>query len=835
MNAIILINGVDVTGACRVADTRINYDSSRRITTASITVIGATIGHEARYDYAHYDESAYAVDLQELYEVTILDGRDGVTKLFDGQIYTIDLEQTDSTAGQEVFYHCSMNDWAAWLDRAICWDTSFSLPLPASDSAILTALLGQFCPRITLASIATMVPTIQAFDWKTKTCRQVLDDMAALSMAEWHVDFDANLYYGPASAAPAAPFALSTLPDYETTFPVKVSGYRHDFSNPVNRAYVRGALDPTTGVAITASYADPVSISKYGEYQAAVVDEQITTGWDASLRAKSTVLKYSQPIEQGNFTIWKDGLALGMQVTITEANIGFTGQYIIRSLAMQWEDKYTVRYEAQFGAVQPDLETLLRLMDQRARWASANPAVGVPAPGSVTDASIAPGGLSASSIGSVNANTILGQVTASQIQSVNAGAIVGQVAASQISTVNATSIQGVVTASQIGSVNATTIQGVVVSSQLADGIIDNLSKYATALTPIPMLNAIPTLPNKNNPPNSFFYYIPNGHFYQINSAGTSYALNDNPQGSLTSFYNIGAISASSIIGLILAAQINSITAGQITGQISASQIGSVNASSISGTVTASQIASVNATAIQGTLTAAQIGTVNASAITGTIAYNQIGSINAATITVNQIGDSQISGISGGKINAGAINVGGGGGMPGMLQVYNGSGAVIAQLGSLSTGGYGGWFQIFGAGGSGYSTAKLYTDTGGNAYVNNVNFTVTAGGTTITMSPVTVDPTYSSGAVQVINGSDKTYVVSRGIILYSGSTVIGSLDRANGGAWAELVVGSIFLNSGGTNLCRADGGFGVAGNTGQTETVSISGVSLRFMGGIYIGH
>jgi hypothetical protein len=847
VNIIVMLNGADVTNVCRLSETRISFDSTRRITTANLTIMGDAISREARYDYAHYGQSVYALDLRELYEVTILDGRDGVTKLFDGQIYVLEMEQSDGPTF-DLFYKCELNDWAAWLDRSVCWDMSFALTLPASDQAILTALLTEFCPKITLASIANIVPAIQAFDWKTKTCRQVLDDLCALSMGEWRVDFDGKLYYALPSAAPAAPFDLSTTPDYVSSFPVRVSGYRHDFSNPINRAYVRGAIDAASGAAIEASYSDPVSISQYGEYQSAVVDEQITTAADASLRAKSTVLKYSAPIEQGNFTIWKDGLALGMQVSIHDDWLGLDGQYIIRALTMAWEDQYTVRYEAQFGAAQPDLETILRLIEQRSSWKTANPQVGTPAPGSVTDASIAAGGLHATSIGSVNANTILGQLTATQIGSVNAGAIVGAVTASQISTVNATSIQGAVVASQIGSVNATTIQGVVVSSQLADQIINNLAKYVDALRPVPMVQTsagLPTLPDKNYPPNSFFYYVPDGHFYQINAAGTAWALNDNPQSVSMSFYHIGAISASSIVGLIVAAQIQTITAGQITGQISAGQINSVNASSISGQVTAAQIATVNASSIQGSLSAGQIGSVNASSITGTLASTQIGSVNAATITIGLVQSTQIGSVNGGTITAGTvssaqlnstqIDVGGGGSKPGKLNVWDGSSNIIAQLGLLSTGNYGGWFKVFGAGGSDYNSAAVKTDTGGNLSVTNATFTVNAGGAVISISPTTVDPTYSSGAVQVTAGSDKTVHISRGIILYSGSSVIGSLDRASGGSWAELVVGSIFLNSGGTNLCRADGGFGVAGNAGVTETFSISGTQLRFMGGIYIGH
>jgi hypothetical protein len=495
VNAIIKLDGVDATANCRLQDTRISYDSSRRITTATITVMAhsgvASTG--ARYDAARYDGDAYSLAAGELPLCTILDGRDGVTKLFEGQAYAMTLEQSDGK-GLEVFYRLEMNDYAAWLDRAVCWG-GFTLTLPASDAEIVQALVGHFCPRIdSAADVAEVVPTIQAYDWKNKTARQVLDDMAALAGAEWRVDFDAVLHYGLAADAPEAPFALSTSPNYTTTFPVNVSGYKRDFSNPVNRCYVRGAALPDAAGFIEATYSDPVSLGKYGELQATVVDEQITTGWDAALRAKSVVLRYAYPVESGNFTIWaKDGLGVGQQVAITEETLGVNGWYVIRSLTMQWISKEDVEYSAQFGAAQPDLETLLRLIDQRTRWkttvlppttSGGGGTTGPPPDGSVTDASIAAGGLHAGSIASVNANTIQGLLTAGQIQNVNASSIIGTISAGQISSVNAasivgtlaahqiaavnaTAITGSITAGQIGSVNAASITGVVVSSQLA--------------------------------------------------------------------------------------------------------------------------------------------------------------------------------------------------------------------------------------------------------------------------------------------------------------------------------------------------------------------------------
>jgi predicted transcriptional regulator len=871
MNVTITINGVDKTSACMLAATRINYDSTKRIATASISVL------------AHALNAPGSDAPEEMLQVIILDGRDGVTKLFEGQIFAMTLKQSD-TPGFSVFYQCDLNDWGAYLDRSVCWDPSFVLTLPGSDQGIILALLGHFCPAITVhaANIAALVPTIQQFDWLTKTCRQVLDDLSTLSQGSWQVDFDGVLHYYLATNAPDAPFGLSTSPDYTTTYPVRVDSYKRDFTNPINHAHVRGLQDQTTGAVILADYADPVSIQDYGEYASGLVDTSIVTGYDAALRAKSMVLSYAYPIETGTFTIWgPDGLKCGMKVHIKEENLGIDGDYTIISLAMQWQDASLVEYVAQFGAAKPDLETILRLLDQRTKWATSNVPITTTTPGvgTITDANIAPPGLSASSIqsvnagtiqgvihagqiGTVNASTIIGQLTAAQIATVNASSIAGVLSASQIATVNASSVQGVLQANQIGAVNATTIQGVIVSSQLANQIIDSLSKYATPLTPVQMVQTaanLPAMPNANFPPNSFFYYVPDGNFYQINAAGTTWVQNNNPQGSLMNFFNIGAMRATSIVGLILAAQINSITAGQITGQIQAAQIQTVNASTIvgqvtaaqistvnanaiQGTVTASQIATVNATSITGTINAAQIASVNASTISGTISGSQIANINAATITIGLIADNQIGNVSGAKLTVGtvssdklstySIDVGGGGAAhPARINVYDASNGGIAQIGYLdASSNYGGWFKVFGAGGGSYTDAKVKTDTSGNLAITDANLTVTnaASSTVFTVSPTTFDSTYSSVALTVSGSTYKTVQVSRGVVIYNGSTRYGSFAISPSTGWPVLEIpnpsGYIQLD-GSTAICRADGGFQVFG----TPVINNGGVFVSAAG------
>jgi hypothetical protein len=968
MNIRIVIGGADYTDSALLDATRISFDSSRRVTTASVTVLGPAVDGDpasAVYDEAVYDQDVYAFEIDYLAKITIYNAdATGSVKLFEGSVLTQTMKQTDSVDGKRVLYQCDCNDYAAWLDRSIAADIA-PVPMPSSDQYLIQRLVGDFCAQVDATRhVDQLAPAIYSYQWQNKTCRQILDDICAITGGQWYVDFDGVLWYGAILGSTQAPFGLSTLPDMVSTFPVRVDSWRKDFSNPVNRAYVRGAAVADGFPWTQGWYDDPVSIQKYGTLGASIVDTQLTSDYDCQLRAKTTVLQYSEPVEQGSFVVWKDGLALGQTVHIREDSLGIDGDYIIRALAMAWKTKDVVEYAVQFGAKQPDLESFLRMLDQRTKWASALVPASIPAPGSVTDSSIASGGLSASSInsvsagtiqgliqsdqiGSVGANTIIGSIQASQIAAVNASVIQGAVTAGQIATVNAssiqgsitagqigsvaassitgsitasqitsigatqitgliqsgqigsvgaTTIQGAITAGQIGSVSATVIQGVVVSSQLADGIIDDLAKYAAALRPVPMLPNPPVLPNGNNPAGSYYYLTSTGHFYQVSADGlgsTDAGANPDSLTGQMKFYTIGALSAQNINGLILAAQIGSVNATTINGQIQAAQISSVSATAINGLITASQIdkiradqitgqlvasqvTSITAGQITGTLTAAQIGAVNASAIagliqasqintvgaaqitgsiqssqiasitagqiTGVINGGQINSIVASTITVGTLADSQIGTVSGGKIIAGtvtsdklssvSIDVGGGSsGKPGVFNVYDASNNIVGRVGTLTGSFYGGWFKVFGAGGTSYTDAVVKTDTGGNLSITNAAITIThsASATQIATSPTTFYTatvgSYSSIALNVSGGSDKASLVSRGLVVTSttapGNNQVGALVRdptyTDAGVLTLLGGGNINIALTGHDGIVQASGFKCGGNAGIGTT------------------
>jgi hypothetical protein len=71
------------------------------------------------------------------------------------------------------------------------------------------------------------------------------------------------------------------------------------------------------------------------------------------------------------------------------------------------------------------------------------------------------------------------------------------------------------------------------------------------------------------------------------------------------------------------------------------------------------------------------------------------------------------------------------------------------------------------------------------------------------------------AEQTSGAGDKAGLVSRGMVIYSGSTKVAAIVRAPEGAYGtiEFPTGTYILISSVTGRVRADGGFEVAGNLG----------------------
>ena len=853
MRVRLALDGFDISDAVLVEGVTIEQDSTEGISTAEFNIIQQYgVG---RYDSAQYSRAAYVYEweLKEWAEIVLWD-QDTTQILFAG--YILQLERRDEA--QHLRYDVRCSDWAIVADRTLHTQTWPAGTLDADVVRDLVAVLPGFSEGVIVPRVA-----LGEFAIKDQSVRDALAQLCELTGGEWNSSYDAKINYYE-SGSIVAPFGLSDHPR-ENFVPYQLDDFGSDFADAANQVVVLGALTDAGEIRATANHG--ASQDLYGLLSATVIDRQIGDQETADLLAETEVATRALPKPTVTASLFEPGLSRGMTVDLEAVKYGVTASLILRKLtiviaapdrARTPEAGHVIKYTATLGWRPPDIVYSLRRM-QRKPVERTDPPASPIAPGSIeaedfassiepvhvveslpalpapgySDTAVAlwinaPGGpqlyrrtgnswtdyIDAASIegqlhtsqfapGSVTSAVLAdgsvvtakipgGAITAPQLgegsvtgPAIGPGAVTGPAIASEAITAGKLAA-GAVTAGTIaaGAVTAGTVgAGAITAGAIAAGAVTATALAAGSVT----ANAI--------------------------AANAIAAENIQANAIQSQHLTANAVTAGKIAALAVTA--GTIAADAVTaGTIAA---GAVSASSIAaGAVTAGKLAA-------GAVTA---GTIAAGAVTA-------GTVGAGAITAGNI---QAGSIDSTKLSAVEIAVGYGGDKPGKIGVYN-SFAKVAVIGNLSDAGlsdFGGWFKLFGAGGTGYFDAKIKSDAAGNLAITNSNFTIAVSGSTVSMTPATIDSTYGSLAVQVADASNSTSIVSRGVILYQGGGKIGSFNRAPGGPWAELVMGSggsTVIIEGGSGTVRADGGFTSAGQTGVTRSVTISGVTLNFKGGI----
>lgn len=747
----VFVEGADISDAVLFESLAIHEDSQSRIPTAEFTLL--MYGAPARWDEDRWDQAVWSIDAKELDRVLIADQTTGKQR-FGGRIRYFDFERVKP---ERVFVHCRCAGHASWLEHIVVPYEDFGAT--HSDGYILRFLIDKYAAgKLSSSGIVDILPAVPLGVVENQTLRQVFDWLADLSNGWWSVTPDAVVEYRRPDAA-ASPYRLTDdAPDGVTSFRFSLNSYSRDFARPVNHAVVIGGVLPS-GASLKVEYSDPISIESYGQWSTTLLDRGVTDANEAMLRAKALVEANAYALENGELVTYADVFDAGDYVPIETADYGIDSSFVLYSCDIKQLNRTMTQYTFGFGPRRPDAERLLRVMERFMRAESGLGSMGgvsTPASGSITEDMLGEDF-------KLNADALYGSISGDDI-TVAAGTIAGTIGGESV-IVDAGTIQGVITGNDVR-VDTGTFQGLIISDQLANGIIDDLGKFAASTRPIPVYEAMPALPAPDLPAGAYFFNNANGHFYQVNPDGvttTDKGTDPDALAGAMKLYSIGKMNVKSFIGLIAAAQIENITAGQIVGMI-----------------TAPQIASVNASAITGSIGADQIGTVNAGAIQGQIVSTQIGSVNGTTILIGTVGDAQIGTVSGGKLivgtvdsnklNATAIQVGGGGSKPGKFTVHNTSGTEIGFIG-VNGATEGGWFKTLGVGGATKDTPVIKADATGKVTIDGADFTITtASNGVLKMSTTAFDPTYSSVGLSVTDpsGMYKTLVVSKGIVGWNGT-------------------------------------------------------------------
>lgn len=763
----VAIGGHDVSYAIFVDSATMHQDSREAVSTCELSFL--QVYGLSRYDVSRYNDSAYVYEFEvREWEELIVWDQDSTQLLFAGYIVSIQRKQE----GPHVRYELDCSDWGILFERALITQ---SWPAGTPDSTVIADVL-RVVPDIRPGVIVTQVGDLGALEFKDARVRDVLDQVCELTGSEWAVSYDAKLNYYRAGSI-VAPFALSDQPDGFTSIGYQLDDYASDFSDAANRVLVLGGLTDTGEVRALAENGS--SQADYGILSITLVDRNLTDQITADVWAQTEVQTRAFPKPTVKISLFTPGLARGMTVDLEAVKYGLGVSLILRSLdiVIAAPDRtrpvkagHILKYSATLGWRPPDLIYSLRRMQRR----PAQPTNPTPAPALA---------------GSIEADDFAAGIAPVYIVSGRPGdwskypadAVFLNTADKKL--YRRTGFDWTV------AVNTSEIEGQLQTSQFAPGSITS-----TILADGSVVTA----------------KIPAGAILAPQLAAAAVTANAIAANAITA----QAIQANAVTAQAIAA--NAVTAGKIAalavlaGNIAAD---AVTAGTIAaGAVVASAIAAGAVTAGKIAANAVTAGTIAAGAVTAT-------SIQAGTI------DST-------KLNTTEIAVGYGGDKPGKIGVYNAS-AKVALVGDLSDAGksaYGIWAKIGAFGGSGYTSAKVYTDDAGNVFIKDANLTITASdGSVIEASPATFDSTYSSIALNVRKPFDcQASVVSRGLVIRdSFSRVIGSMVRSPSNQVVLITLTSLAAT---TQTIQLDGGTGAV----LAQSFGIIGQAAPFTGTVPAG-
>lgn len=256
----------------------------------------------------------------------------------------------------------------------------------ADDEIIATLFTGT---GVDLSNVSTTA-VLSSFTVNTETLRSALTRLSERTGAVFYMDAENALHWF-LPATRLAPISLGEDPDLVTVFPFYRETFqpKEEWRTPGNRITVVGALT-TGGGNISATVSDGPSVNAYGVFEQRVVDRSIKTLAEAEARARVELARNAYPLRSGTLqTRYAADLTVGMLLPIVcPTTLHINDRFVIRRIVARWLNKSVCEYDIEWGDYQPDLARTLRRLDEAAKQ-SAIPPVAVPAPGSVTETSIA--------------------------------------------------------------------------------------------------------------------------------------------------------------------------------------------------------------------------------------------------------------------------------------------------------------------------------------------------------------------------------------------------------------------------------------------------------------
>jgi hypothetical protein len=149
---------------------------------------------------------------------------------------------SDKTEYTRIYTQVDCYDYWQHLDRILV-TTLFTT---ATDISIIKSLCSQYAPWLNL-SLVPLAPnyTFSTKNYKGQSLQKILADITNVTGFYIWIDNDKFLHYNSPSAAPLAPFSLSTHPNFATAFPLNVTDLEIDDNSAITRVTFFGGRQPS--------------------------------------------------------------------------------------------------------------------------------------------------------------------------------------------------------------------------------------------------------------------------------------------------------------------------------------------------------------------------------------------------------------------------------------------------------------------------------------------------------------------------------------------------------------------------------------------------------------
>lgn len=325
----VLVNGVDLSTKYVRRSLAIRSAGSQGIVTCDVSLIDNPAGA--------------VISLEHVLRVL-----NGGTEVFEGKIKGRTRQGTpDPGPNPKKTYKVAAQDYTHLLTQDVI-DTTLIRTGSGSDKTEVEFLITTYGSKgITVGTLVQNTGTIgRDIDYSGMNLYEALEEATKWMGTAFYVDSNLQLHWF-VSEANAAPFNLSDVPNNTTTFGYRDLDISDDTYDLANAVWVIGAS------GMVGWRTNATSIGLYGRIETTIRDDKITTTAQRDTAGDGYLAKNAYPEAPIHLTTFKDGLAAGMTVQITNALYGLVS--------------VTYRIEQVTGRHNGDTDTMIYTVDLNSR------------------------------------------------------------------------------------------------------------------------------------------------------------------------------------------------------------------------------------------------------------------------------------------------------------------------------------------------------------------------------------------------------------------------------------------------------------------------------------